>query len=138
MRTHLAQEIRSFHVQCHGKVEVLLGCLLEILHGRHASIRNQDVDLPEFVDGLLDQLLHLGHDAHVGFDGKSSVVPDGFDQLFCRFGIGGVTDNHIGSVFGETKSRSFSDAFGSSCDQGYFSGERCRRHVDLAWRYEER
>lgn len=128
---YLAQEVRSLDVDGHGHVKVLLGSVLEVLHGCYSSIGNYNVDFAEPVDRLLDKLLDFGNGADVGLDGKGSVTANRFDQFFGGAGIGGIVDDYAGAIFGKTKGSCFAYTFGSACNQGYFSCKRARGHVGL-------
>ena len=84
---NLSKEVWALDVETYVVVEVLLGSVLEIFHGHHPRVRDQDVDLAKTLHGLGDHALDVGDAACVGFDGEGTVFANMLDELFSGGGI---------------------------------------------------
>ena len=98
--TNLSEEERPLDINAHVDVEVLLGGVFQIFHRHDARVWDQDVDFTKTLDGFGHHMLNLGNAACIGFDGKSALISNLFDQRFRGTGVGGVVDGNIGTIFG--------------------------------------
>lgn len=90
---YLDQEIRTFDIDFHNLVEVVLGGVLEIFHGQDAGVGDQDIDLAKVLDGGVDHGLDTANAACICLNGQGTVAADLLDELIGRGGVGSVVDD---------------------------------------------
>ncbi len=91
---------------------------------RHDTcVVDDDIDLPEGLEGLLEELLDVFRVGNVGLDGEGAAASAGdlIDDLFCFGCIAGVVDHDAEAVGCEAKSDGTSDAAGCAGYDSYLS-----------------
>lgn len=81
METDLNEKVWALDVDFDDLVKVVLGGVLEILHGQDAGVGDEDVDFAKVLDGGVDHGLDSADAACVGLDGNGTVAADLLDEL---------------------------------------------------------